>query len=96
MRDATCERLVKKPYVGVTCLTNYALFVGLCMDHFKTMILYSNLYVRLGSNENSFFIMNMKTTENTPCAIFTLKNHVLFRMHDTTFNVIQSVIRCCS
>ena len=42
------------------------------------------------SNENSFFIVNVRTTESVPRGIFTLNNHVLFRVNNTTFGVIQS------
>ena len=37
-----------------------------------------------------FFIANVRTAESASCVIFTLNNHVLFRVNNTIFSVIQS------
>ena len=52
--------------------------------------LYIYTYIGSDSNENSFFIMNVRTTESAARSVFILNNHVLFEANNTTFNVIQS------
>ena len=42
------------------------------------------------SATNSNFIANARTTESPPRDVFTLNNHVLFIVNNTTFSVIQS------
>ena len=43
----------------------------------------------LGSNENSFFIVNVRTVENAPRDILTLNNHVLFKVNNTVFSIMS-------
>ena len=56
--------------------------------------IYTHTYINIerdeNSNANSFSITNVKTVENAPRDIFTLNNHVLFKVNITSFNVIQS------
>ena len=42
------------------------------------------------SNGNSNLIVNMRTADIAPRGIFTLNNHVLFRMNNKAFSVIQN------
>ena len=51
---------------------------------------FSHEYIDESSATNSNFIANMKTAESTPRGIFTLNNHILFRVNHTTFSVMQS------
>ena len=45
------------------------------------------MYIDKSSAANSNFIANVRAIESAPRGIFTLNNHLLFRVNNTTFTL---------
>ena len=50
---------------------------------------YTHTHTHESSAANSNFIVNVRTAESVPRGILTLNNDVLFRVNNTTFDVIK-------